>query len=236
MPARVAPALQPVGRFRLSSPLVKAAAGGHARVRKVHHNYSDAGLLRLASYESLNTSGESSATHREFDSKRDKAQDKLLDRLANGLPIAIGLSLALLTQAMVSAESLIHHAMHLIDAMTMESCSMRQCSVATWISAGAAFIAVRMLVVLVAALLTAWEPNAAGSGMSAVKSNLNGADITNYLTARTLFAKSVGEALTYLPTRLSSALISLPHSALLPLYLARCSTLSLYSFVYTPTL
>ena len=199
MAARVMPELASRERRSQASSALESDPrrifGAPARVRKVHHSYSDAGLHRLASYGSLNTAGESSATHREYHAKRDKRLDSSLEHLKTILPLSIGVGLAFITQAMVSVESLIHHSMHLIEAVAMQSCSMGHCSSATWISAGASFVALRMAIVLLATLLTMWEPNAAGSGMSAVKSNLNGADITNYLNLKTLLAKSVGVTL-----------------------------------------
>ena len=161
-------------------------------MRKVNHSYSDAALHRLTVHESLNMAGESSAIHREHQAKRNKKADKLAERVALLLPMGIGISLAFIAQAMVTVESLLHDGMHILENLAMGSCTAGKCSSETWLSAGFGFIGMRLAMILIAALLTAWEPFAAGSGMAAVKSNLNGADITGYLNGRTLFAKSIG--------------------------------------------
>ena len=143
-----------------------ASSSTPARVRKVNHSYSEAALHKLTTHESLNMAGESSAVHREHQSKRDKKGDKSAERIAYLLPMGIGVCLAFIAQSMVTIESLLHDGMHVLEMLAMGPCVAGKCSSGTWLSAGLGFIGMRLAIILVAALLTAWEPNAAGSGMS----------------------------------------------------------------------
>lgn len=180
-----------ISRSSKLGPQADEAAGQPARVRKVHHAYSDAALHRLSSHESLNLSGESSQMHREARALQSKTASRSRERIALLVTLGIGVSLALVSRCMVVAEGLIHRMLEVIDHTLMGECD-GDCGADTWALSGLCFVGSRLLLVLVAAMLTAWEPNAAGSGMSSVKSNLNGADLTGYLTRRTLFAKAIG--------------------------------------------
>ena len=160
--------------------------------RKVTHEYSDEALALAASdYESLNFE-EDSITHRTVRAATTAKEKAWTERVMLLITLLLGLGLAMIREAMVVSEALLLHAMDELSAWAMwESDGGSDVAEPSLYTAYAAFVLVRLALVTVAALLTVWEPHAQHSGMPRIKSNLNGADITGFLTLRTLVTKTV---------------------------------------------
>ena len=159
--------------------------------RNIVHAYSEEALALAASgFESLNFD-EDSRTHRAVRARAQPARTRRRQELAALLiTLAIGVSLAVISNVMLIVEALLISAMASVnDAATwgLRTASESPDAPRSFI----AFVGCRLLLTLGAALLTWWEPHAKASGMARIKSNLNGADITGYLTRRVLVAKSV---------------------------------------------
>ena len=162
----------------------------------VHAYSAEALALAASGYESLNFD-EDSRTHRAVRARAQPARTRRRQDLAALLiTLAIGVSLAVISNVMLIVEALLVSAMAWVNDVatwglpTLPSESVPSEQPDALLSC-TAFVGCRLLLTLGAALLTWWEPHAKASGMARIKSNLNGADITGYLTRRVLFAKSV---------------------------------------------
>lgn len=91
------------------------------------------------------------------------------------LTISIGFTLAFLSVFMSAAETALYYAIK--DATKRAMCSgdddVWRCIFMSYV----ANVGLRLSLVVIACSLTLWQPYAAGSGMSHVKSNLNGTDV-----------------------------------------------------------
>eukprot|EP00966_Prymnesium_polylepis_P148659 3434296-Prymnesium_polylepis.1 len=98
---------------------------------------------------------------------------------------------------MLIFERVLHH--YLFEAVEktmwpcgqLGSCNERPAS-GDMSAAFAAYVGMRLCLILLASLLTLWQPWAEGSGMPQVKANMNGTHIPGYLSLRTLVAKYIG--------------------------------------------
>jgi hypothetical protein len=161
---------------------------------RVAHRLSDEALALVASgYESLSFE-EDSHTHRRVKTVSDggKAARARFELLSWLLVFLVGGLLALISQAMVTAELLLLPAMEQMAVFAIWGGGAEPASL---VRGFGAFVGVRVALVMAAAAIVTLEPHAQGSGMPRVKSNLNGTDITGYLTLRTLFAKMVAVTL-----------------------------------------
>jgi len=169
-------------------------------------------LLAYSRFDSYKLNGEDSQLHWEALTHRSHRHVKLLQATSWALVLGIGFSLALIAAALAWLASTAHQAMALRTAAAMWPASYR-CSgdegEITSTSGGGdcgyeapravegylVFVGIRLTMVLGAALLVYWQPDAAISGLPKIKSNLNGTKIPGYLSFRVLVAKIVGTTL-----------------------------------------
>jgi len=179
------------GALRLQSLGLAASAGSRALPRKVTHEYSNEALALAASgYESLNFE-EDSMTHRAVRASTTVKQKVTSERVMLLIIFALGLGMAAIREIIIVCEALLLHAMNEISNWAMwrvDGANGEQPSLALGYLA---FVISRLVLVTLAALIVMWEPLSQHSGMPRIKSHLNGADITGYLTLRTLLSKMV---------------------------------------------
>ena len=179
------------GALRLQSLGLAASAGPRALPRKVTHEYSNEALALAASgYESLNFE-EDSMTHRAVRASTTVKEKVTSDRVMLLIIFALGLGMAAIREIILVCEALLLHAMNEISHWAMwdvDGANGEQPSLGLGYLA---FVISRLVLVTLAALIVMWEPLSQHSGMPRIKSHLNGADITGYLTLRTLLSKMV---------------------------------------------
>ena len=134
--------------------------------------------------------GENSKVHFEMRTQGALRDQGKLEAIALALVLVVGIVLAMLSTATVvisgflrlAREDVVEGAMH-GDAATGT------------VDAYLRFLSISLGLVLVAALLTAWAPAAAGSGLPQLKAFLNGCHAPQILLPSTLIAKAIGTTL-----------------------------------------
>jgi len=141
-------------------------------------------VAALGQHETLGSEREESKVHVDMRSLRSVRHHRLLAATSLGLVLIIGLVVAGIAAALVFVAAFFHRLVSApVEAAMVEN---------RVIKAAAIFILVRLALVLVAAGLTIWQPMSAGSGLSQLKSYLNGTDLPGFLSAKTLLAKAAG--------------------------------------------
>ena len=151
--------------------------------------------------ESFAYVGENSKVHFEMRTQGSARDQTTLEMLRLLLTFAIGLTLALIAAATVVVSGLLR--MYREDAvMAAMACpsehNAEQCAnsaTSRMVRGFGIYIGIGLGLVLTAAALTAWAPNAAGSGLPELKAFLNGCHTPKILQPSTLLAKAIGTTL-----------------------------------------
>ena len=109
--------------------------------------------------------------------------------------LAIGVVCSAIAVALAKLASTIHESMAEQTQRAMWPCESSTTGAVCEARLGAsfaAFVGMRLTMVLGAAVLVCWQPDAAISGLPKIKSNLNGTKIPGYLGLRVLVAKAIG--------------------------------------------
>ena len=148
-------------------------------------------------HEAYQFVGENSKAHFEMRTHRSLHDQVMLVVLSLSLVVVVGSMLALIASGTVVGSALLRLRREaLVDAaMWGGDPGAEQPTASGMLYAYAAFVSFGLVLLLIAAVLTAWAPAAAGSGLPPLKAFLNGCHMPQILNVRTLLSKIVGSAL-----------------------------------------
>ena len=152
-------------------------------------------LIEASRFDSYTLNGEDSSLHWDMMTHRTHRHLFILQATSWLLVLAIGVVCSAIAVALAKLASTIHESMAEQTQRAMWPCESSTTGAVCEARLGAsfaAFVGMRLTMVLGAAVLVCWQPDAAISGLPKIKSNLNGTKIPGYLGLRVLVAKAIG--------------------------------------------